>query len=50
VLFDLRLAYALRDNLEVYGRVENFTGKHYETAYQYGTLSRVGYVGIRTKF
>jgi vitamin B12 transporter len=50
VLFDLRVAYALRDNLEVYGRVENFTGKHYETAYQYGTLSRVGYVGIRTKF
>jgi vitamin B12 transporter len=50
VLFDLRVAYALRDNLEVYGRVENFTGKHYETAYEYGTLSRVGYLGVRTKF
>ncbi len=50
VLLDLRVAYALRDNLEIYSRVENLTGKHYETAYQYGTLSRVGYVGIRTKF
>jgi vitamin B12 transporter len=50
VLFDLRIAYALRDNLELYGRIENFTGKHYETAYEYGTLSRVGYAGIRTKF
>jgi len=50
VLFDLRVAYALSDRLELYGRVDNFTGKHYETAYEYGTLSRVGYLGIRTTF
>ncbi len=50
VLVDLRLAYAVRDGLELYGRVENLTGKHYETAYEYGTLGRVAYAGVRTKF
>jgi len=50
VLFDLRTAYTLSDRLELYARVDNVTGKHYETAYEYGTLSRVGYVGIRTTF
>ncbi len=49
-LIDLRLSYALRDRIELYGRVENAGGKHYETAYQYGTPGRSGYVGIRTKF
>jgi len=50
VLFDARVAYTLGDHLELYGRVDNFTGKHYETAYEYGTLSRVGFVGFRTTF
>lgn len=50
VLVDLRVAYELRDRLELYGRVENAGGKHYETVYQYGTLGRVGYAGIRAKF
>lgn len=50
VLIDLRLSYALRDHLELYGRVENAGGKHYETVYQYGTLGRVGYAGVRAKF
>jgi vitamin B12 transporter len=50
VLVDLRMSYALRDRLELYARVENATGKHYETAYQYGTLGRVGYAGLRATF
>jgi vitamin B12 transporter len=50
VLVDLRLSYALRDRLELYGRVENATGKHYETAYQYGTYGRVGFAGLRATF
>jgi vitamin B12 transporter len=50
VLIDLRLSYALRDRLEVYGRVENATGRHYETAYEYGTPGRVGYAGVRVTF
>ena len=43
VLVDLKLSYALRERLELYARVENATGKHYETVYEYGTLGRVAY-------
>jgi vitamin B12 transporter len=50
VLVDLRVSYALRDRLEVYARVENIADKHYETAYQYGTLGRVAYAGLRATF
>jgi vitamin B12 transporter len=50
VLVDLRLSYTLRDRLEIYARVENATGKYYETVYQYGTLNRVAYAGLRATF
>lgn len=50
VLVDLRVSYALRERLEIYARVENATGKHYETAYEYGTLGRVAYAGVRASF
>jgi vitamin B12 transporter len=50
VLVDLRAAYAVLDRLEVYARIENLTGKHYETEYQYGTLGRVAYAGVRATF
>ena len=50
VLVDLRISYAFKDRLELYGRVENATGKHYETAYQYGTYGRVGFAGLRATF
>jgi vitamin B12 transporter len=47
VLWDLRVAYPLRERLEIYGRVENATNKHYETFYEYGTLGRSAYAGVR---
>ncbi len=50
VLLDLKVSYAIWDRLEVYGRVDNATDKHYETAYKYGTYGRVGFVGIRASF
>jgi vitamin B12 transporter len=50
VVGDLRVSYPIRDRVEIYGRVENFTGKHYETNYEYGTLPRSGYVGVRATF
>jgi vitamin B12 transporter len=50
VLVDLRVAYAVLDRLELYARVENIADKHYETAYQYGTLGRVAYAGMRATF
>ncbi len=50
VLVDLRASYALTERLELYGRVENATGKHYETAYQYGSFGRVAFAGVRATF
>jgi vitamin B12 transporter len=50
VLWDIRASYPLRPHLEVYGRIENLTDKHYETAYQYGSLGRAAYAGVRYSF
>ena len=47
---DLRASYPLTPHLEVYGRIENLANTWYETAYQYGTLGRAGYVGLRATF
>ena len=49
-LVDLRASYPLRENLELYARVENLTNKSYETTYQFGTLGRAGYGGVRLTF
>ena len=49
-LLDLRASYPLRPDLELYARGENLTDKHYETTYQYGTLGRAGYAGVRLSF
>jgi vitamin B12 transporter len=49
-LVDLRASYPLRDNIELYGRIENLTDKHYETTHQYGTLGRAAYGGVRLSF
>ena len=49
-LVDLRASYPLRGHLELYGRLENLADKHYETTYQYGTLGRAGYAGVRLSF
>jgi vitamin B12 transporter len=50
VLVDLKISYALGDRLELYGRVDNATGKHYETAYLYGTYGRTAFAGVRATF
>lgn len=50
VLIDLKIAYTLWDHLELYGRVDNAGGRHYETVYQYGTYGRSGYAGVRATF
>ena len=50
VLVDLKLAYALRRDLELYARVENLTNHWYETIYQYGTYGRSAYAGVRAHF
>ena len=50
VLADVRASYALGHSLEIYARMENVAGKHYETEYQYGTLGRSAYAGVRASF
>lgn len=49
-LVDLRASYPLTHNLEIYGRIENVGNTVYETVYQYGTLGRAAYVGVRASF
>lgn len=49
-LVDVRLSYPIWKNLEIYGRIENLANKHYETVYQYGTLGRAAYAGVRLRF
>jgi vitamin B12 transporter len=50
VLMDFRTSYPINDHLEMFARVENLTDRHYEVAYQYGTLGRSAYIGARTAF
>jgi vitamin B12 transporter len=50
VLWDLRASYPIGRGFEVYGRIENLTDKHYETTFQYGTLGRAAYGGVRYQF
>jgi vitamin B12 transporter len=47
---DLRAAFALRDNLEVYGRLENAFDEEYETIARYGNAGRGLFVGVRQSF
>lgn len=49
-LATLRASVPLGDRFELYGRIENVTDAHYQTAYQYGTYGRTAYVGARVKW
>jgi vitamin B12 transporter len=48
-LLNLRVSYAVTDELELYARVDNATNKWYETIYQYGTWGRTAFIGLRAK-
>ena len=50
VLTDIRASFPVTDQLEVYGRVENVFDEQYETAFQYGSIGRAGYVGVRVRY
>lgn len=47
---DLRAGFAFRDNLELYGRLENAFDEEYETIARYGTPGRAMFVGVRQSF
>jgi vitamin B12 transporter len=47
---DLRAAFQLRDDFELYGRLENALDEEYETIARYGTPGRGLFVGVRQSF
>lgn len=50
VLVDLRAAYPITANIEVYGRIENLFDTQYETTLNYGQPGRAGYAGVRLRY
>jgi vitamin B12 transporter len=49
-LVDLRVAYGLKDGVDLFGRVENLFDADYESARLYGSVGRGLFVGTRTRF
>jgi len=47
---DVRASYALRADLELFGRIENAFDEEYETIARYGTPGRGVFVGVRQTF
>lgn len=47
VLVDLRAAFPVTRNIELYGRIENLFDEQYETSFRYGTPRRAAYAGVR---
>ncbi|MGZ3298509.1 MAG: TonB-dependent receptor domain-containing protein, partial [Asticcacaulis sp.] len=46
---DLRVSYRLSDGLSLYGRIENATDTHYQTAGGYGQTGRRVWLGIHSR-
>lgn len=49
VVVGLRGAFAVTENVEVYGRIENLFDEHYEVVRSYGTPGRSAYAGVRVR-
>lgn len=49
VLLDLTARYALTRDWTLFGRIDNATDSHYQTAYGYNQLPRTTYVGLSWK-
>ncbi|MBU2648295.1 TonB-dependent receptor [bacterium] len=49
-LLNLSATYALLDNLDIYGRIDNLTDTFYEDAWSYATAGRSYYAGINATF
>lgn len=50
VLADLRAAMQIGHHVELTARLENLLNERYETAYQFGSPGRAGYVGARLNY
>ncbi len=49
-LVNLRTSYALTDQLEIFGRIENLTDANYQDNFGFGTAPLSGFGGVRVKF
>lgn len=49
-LVDLRAAYAVTEEAELYVRVENLTDEQYQTVRGYSTVDRAFYAGLSARF
>ena len=49
-LADLRGEVPLRPGISLYGRIENLFDQAYQTAYQYGSVGRAAYLGVRARY
>ena len=49
-LVDIRGEVPVMGGLTLYGRVENLFDRPWQTAYQYGSTGRAGYVGLRVHY
>lgn len=47
VVADISARYALTDQVELTGRIENLFDSHYQTARNYGSFPRAAYFGVR---
>ncbi|WP_336974246.1 TonB-dependent receptor plug domain-containing protein [Sphingobium aromaticiconvertens] len=50
VLVNLNAEYKLRDNIAIFGRVENLTDEQYEEVFSFATQGRAAYGGVRVRF
>ena len=50
MLVNLAASYALLENLDLYGRIDNLADTFYEEAWSYATPGRSYYVGIKAMF
>ena len=50
VLADVRAAFPVMKNIEIYGRIENLFDEKYETIFRYGQPGRAGYAGVRVAY
>ncbi|RYD87474.1 MAG: TonB-dependent receptor, partial [Sphingomonadales bacterium] len=49
-LVDIRAAYPVTPNIEIYGRIENLLDEKYETALGYGQERRSVHAGVRLNY
>ncbi len=47
---NVRASFPIRENLEIYGRIDNLTDEKYATVYGYGTYGRSAFGGVRARF